>query len=284
VKPAWVLAVALAVCWSAPAAAYDPDAVRSPDPAPPADSSPVEVPSDVYRVTEAYRGDAVLRSGDVLSYLTLTRPVEADAYARVLGVAASGEASPWDSLAFNGRATLTDGRAIAGTFYENYFRDGDRLVPWSIVFFQDDRELLAGAATRPAPAVRSPARGTGSGEAHTMHSLRIGVDPSGGDRLLQSLEVARGQRFALRVNAQVDGQDAVLESWALISGTNDVSTPAGPRAADELLNVRWDRLPAPHAPWTLTLWARARVPGSNEGVIEGTGQIAIWIRAPALVE
>jgi hypothetical protein len=143
-RRAALLAIALALCTTSPAAGYDPDAVSpsEPNPAQPAPSEPtalqstystVSHPPDLYRVTDAYAGDTVLRTGNAISYTTLTTPVQADAYARVLGTVASGELSPWDSLAFNGRGALTDGRPIAGTFYENFIREGDRFLSWSVV-------------------------------------------------------------------------------------------------------------------------------------------------------
>src|SRR5207237_510736 len=98
-------------------------------------------------------------------------------YARVLGTVATGVESACDGAAFNGRSSLTDGRGVAGTYYESYIRTDGDFVPVSIVFFQDDAELarLAQESQR-ANAPRGP--GGSSGASTSPASAEIPIGPT----------------------------------------------------------------------------------------------------------
>ncbi|MHB8631777.1 MAG: hypothetical protein ACYC9W_07610, partial [Candidatus Limnocylindria bacterium] len=118
--------LALALGTARPVLAWDPygdeldagsePSVWTPEPA------PVAPPPGVYLVTETYAGDSVTRAGPVTTYSTETIHQSTGSYARVLESVGTGGASAYDGVAFNGRAALTDGRTVAGTYYENYVR------------------------------------------------------------------------------------------------------------------------------------------------------------------
>jgi hypothetical protein len=164
-----LLAATLAA--SSPACAWAPDAdvdhIDPPDGGgwvPTAE--PVAPPDGIYLVSETYVDDVVSHDGPVTSYSTETVHEITGSYARVLESVPTGAQSGYDGSAFNGRAALTDGRAVAGTYYENYIRTDDGFVAVSVVFFQDDLEIaraneVAAQAPappgRPAPAAEGPA-------------------------------------------------------------------------------------------------------------------------------
>src|SRR5207245_9076514 len=113
-------------------------------------------PPGISYVTDTYLADVVTVSGPLTSYTTTTVHESTGSYARVLDEVGTGTPSTFDGAAFNGRATLTDGRAVAGTYYENYVLTSDGFVPVSVVFFQDDAELARQrAANMPAPGASS---------------------------------------------------------------------------------------------------------------------------------
>ncbi|MDO8563083.1 MAG: hypothetical protein Q7S25_04485, partial [Candidatus Limnocylindria bacterium] len=116
-----------------------------------------EVPEGIYRVTETYVRDVVTVEGPLTTYETETVAWSPGSYARELETVSTGSASALDGAAFNGRLTLTDGRPVAGTFYENFVRTAAGFVPVSVVFFQDDAELRRmAAAPPPAPEPMPP--------------------------------------------------------------------------------------------------------------------------------
>ena len=173
------LALFLLFAWTTPAAAWDPYWVDRPweepvvfhepqeidhvwwwqdtawEPAPPPPPVPV-VPSGIYYVTEVYVADVVSVSGPVTTYSTATIADTPGTYARIADTVGTGAASSFDGAAFNGRATLTDGRQVAGTYYENFILSDGSFVPVSIVFFQDDSAIALAAARTPAPPTPSP--------------------------------------------------------------------------------------------------------------------------------
>src|SRR5688572_22003548 len=125
------------------------------EPAPPPPPVPV-VPAGIYYVTEVYVADIISVSGPVTTYSTTTIADTPGTYARVVDTVSTGASSAFDGAAFNGRATLGDGRAVAGTYYENFVLAGGAFVPVSIVFFQDD-SVTVGTPTPPAPTPAPPA-------------------------------------------------------------------------------------------------------------------------------
>lgn len=150
--------------WEEPAVPYEPEPIddvwwwqgSAVEPAPP---PPVPVvPAGIYYVTEVYVADVISVSGPVTTYSTTTIADTPGTYARVVDTVGTGVSSAFDGAAFNGRATFGDGRAVAGTYYENFVLAGGAFVPVSIVFFQDD-SITAGAPTptpAPTPAASAP--------------------------------------------------------------------------------------------------------------------------------
>lgn len=86
--------------------------------APPSDPVAFVVPPGLYYVTETYVGNVTLTTGPTTTYSTTTVHESTGTYARVVDTVPSGASSAFDGMAFNGRGTLGDGRALAGTYYE----------------------------------------------------------------------------------------------------------------------------------------------------------------------
>ncbi len=277
--------------------------VESPREPAPAIEDP-RAPDDVYRVTEVHVADVTTRKGDVIRYDSVARHEDTTSYARVLETVGTGTGSAYDGRAYNGRGTLTDGRRVGGTFYEFGDIEGDRFVARGVVFFQDDEEVVRQRGTAgPEPEARTagppdtPDRETPrapDAAREPLHELelappplpnvRIGVDPTGGSGLLRWLEVARGRRYALRVNAASDGQPVAMERWSLDSGTDDAPNPPGWHAPGDNLAGEWLRLAPPGTPWRLTLRVQVRVLDGSDRGITASDAIEIWVRSPALVE
>lgn len=222
-----LLAATIVLTAVAPAAAWDPEGTAARPTDPPATvpaavfplespgSAPFALPAGVYPVNDAYAGDVVWRDGPVTRYDTATVRGPTDAYARVLDTVAAGAPSVFDGAAFNGRSVRADGRPVAGTYYEGFFRGESGLIPFGIVFFQDDAERSADGADGPAA---TPSR----------------------------VEVLRGRRVALRLPGLPAG--AV---WRFVGGGEAVVLGALEGGPADPFVARWDRLPAPGASWTL---------------------------------
>ncbi len=301
------LALLLLAFSAAPALGYDPEARRSAERTPPSAAAPdlesVAGRWGLHRVTEPYVADRVTRTGDLTVYSTDTERKVTSTFAKELQTVSTGERSRLDGSSFNGRTALTTGEPVAGTYYENYVWASERFVAVSIVFFQDDSELARRLSReRPAPpesldpalppgAVSPPPDRTGDRERDSDRdrdqdaappTLVIGVDPTGGAALRQSLEVARGRRYALTVNVRAR-EPLVLEAWQLVAGIDDAANPAGWRPAAERLAGLWLRLPAPDTAWPLTLRVRVRRASSGASFV-AAGVVRIFVRAPAIVE
>ena len=294
-------AIVLAVAGPVDAVVSPEGAAGRPSRAPAAtrSSAPAQLPPGLYRVTDVYVADVVTRNGDLTTYTTATRRRLTDTYARVLEYVGTGVRSAYDGTAFNGRASLSDGSLVAGTYYQNFIFDGARYRPVSIVFFQDDSELARRrAATTPAPA-RTPTPTTATRlspsatprpvstlpaprntPTPTLGPITIGVDPSGGAAALSSIEVARGAGYALRVNIRGAG---TLLAWSLAAGVNDATNAAGWHHATELLNGQWLRLPRPDEAWVLILRVRV-APPFDAPPEEREGTVRVGVRSPAIVD
>lgn len=134
----------------APEPVWYPEPTWYPDPVWHAVPEPAPVvPQGLYLVTEVYVADVVSVAGPLTTYSTATVTETPGTYARVVDTVGTGTASAYDGSAFNGRTALDDGRAVAGTYYENFVLSNGEFVPVSIVFFQDDSALAA--AVPPAP-------------------------------------------------------------------------------------------------------------------------------------
>jgi hypothetical protein len=295
-----ILMVSLAM----PAAVTQPAAGRDPfnespdrEPRSPADSTfepaPVAPPPGVYLVTETYAGDSVTRIGPITTYSTETTHQTTGSYARVLESVSTGASSGYDGTAFNGRASLTDGRAVAGTYYENYVRTDGGFVPVSVVFFQDDLEIArasraaqrrpagpAAAAVPPAappPAVLADPRATGGigpvVERADPSPIAPGLIPLREPKPLsdRSIEVLRGRRTSISLSGQG------VRTWRLLSGEG-VALGALAGTVDDPFVARWDRLPSPGATWVVR-FVVDRVDGTSGELV-----VLVAVRAPGLVE
>jgi hypothetical protein len=274
---------------------------------------PLAPPDGVYLVTETYVDDIVIREGPVTTYATETIDRITGSYARVLETVATGAGSGFDGAAFNGRAALTDGRAVAGTYYENYIRTEDGFVAVSIVFFQDDVEIARArreaAAVRPAaPAERTPAApGAGPVGAGPIDVAPRGVIdpvvdepaprpserpadpvvPIGPDAKVlpvplpdRAIEVLRARRTRISFADPVDRTDGVraaVTGWRFVAGEGIALGPVRGGAGDPFM-VRWDRLAAPGSAWVL----RFRLDLADGSTREQA--IRVSVRAPGLVE
>ena len=300
-----------------PAFAWDPDQVDpiDPGPAPGAwtpEPAPVPPPPGIYLVTDTYAGDSITRAGDVTTYSTETVHEITGSYARVLDTVGTGTSSTYDGAAFNGRAVMTDGRAVAGTYYENYVPTDSGFVAVSIVFFQDDSEVArASRAAWPQPGPSAvPVAGPGSGP-----SAPAGASPSfdafplpsvGGVRGLPGVPVGGavapgidqgaappGSAFrpappsaplpdrsievlrGRRTVLSFDGPDVL--AWRLVSGE---CVPLGPLAGGpaDPFTGRWDRLASPGESW-VTRFAIGYADGITRELV-----VRVAVRAPGLVE
>ena len=251
--------------------------------------APVAPPPGIYLVTDTYAGDSVTRSGPLTTYTTETVHETTGSYARVLETVGTGGSSSYDGAAFNGRAALTDGRSVAGTYYENYIWSDVGFVPVSIVFFQDDSEVAreqSRVRVEPSPVVaaqRSPAPSSTSGPAATVTT----PPPTGGDPapavptpspvrpsvLLpdRSIEVLRGRRTAI----SFAGDD--VRSWRFLSGEGVALGVLAGSAGDSFI-ARWDVLAPAGATWVVRFLVGYADGTSHERVLR------VAVRAPGLVE
>jgi hypothetical protein len=263
--------------------APEPPASWTPEPAPVAPSS------GIYLVTDTWAGDTVTTAGAVTTYSTDTVHQTTGSYARILDIVGTGGSSAFDGAAFNGRASLTDGRSVAGTYYESYVLTDGGFVPVGVVFFQDDSEIaraMREAAARPAPAPSSPVaavvlpgrRATGATGAITPIIDRERPLPSLPPRprpsvLLQdrTVEVLRGRRTTVSLSG------ADVHGWRFLSG-EAVALGALAGAPGEPFVARWDRLAPPNATWVIRFLIDYADGTSHELALR------VAVRAPGLVE
>lgn len=263
-------------------------------PPPPAwtpEPAPVVPPPGIYLVTETYAGDSVSQIGAVTTYSTDTVHEITGSYARVLESVGTGGSSAYDGTAFNGRASLTDGRSVAGTYYENFIQSGGAFIPVSVVFFQDDSEIAsAAAAARPQPVVApapqpapvlapmpSPAQATPAPPVVIEREVpapvapaRPAVTPS---TLLadRSIEVLRARRTSL----SFAGAD--VRGWRFLSG-DCVSLGAVSGTPTDPFVARWDRLAPLGTTWVVRFLVDYADGTSHELIVR------VAVRAPGLVE
>jgi hypothetical protein len=296
-------ALALVLLESSPALAWDPFRERTEQPAAAEDPDPapfVAPPPGVYYVTDTYVADVVASNGPLTTYSTITVHESTGSYARVLETVGTGAPSAYDGSAFNGRRSLADGRAVAGTYYQNYVLiDGD-FVPVSIVFFQDDAELARILAERtPLPSALPVAAGPSSVAARPIAtpccpSPRAGPTPApthGPARPIQpgvsllpvsaplrSVEVLRGRAVALWLRAFVDGREMPVTSWTLLSGDpGDAVATSGSGAVP--FRTAWLRLAPAGAAYDLLFRLDVDTP---DGRRSAEATIAVAVRSPAL--
>lgn len=240
------------------------------------DAAPVSPPAGIYLVIDTYAGDSVTHSGALTTYSTETVHETTGSYARVLESVVTGGSSSYDGVAFNGRASLTDGRAVAGTYYENYVRMDGGFVPVSVVFFQDDTEIAReiARASRTAP---TPARPGTAGTAPTVDRdepspVRSVAQPRPSTLLAdRSIEVLRGRRITLPLT----GPD--VRAWRFGSGEAVALGPLSGSGAEPFV-ARWDRLAPPNGAWVVRFLIDYADGSSHELALRVT------VRAPGLVE
>lgn len=315
--------VILIMSVASPAAACDPywdgcwwwwdEPVWQPAPEP----APL-VPDGLYLVTEVYVADVVSVAGPLTTYSTATVADTPGTYARVLDTVSTGTASAYDGSAFNGRTVLEDGRAVAGTYYENFVLSDGEFVPVSVVFFQDDSALVAAAqpASPPTPVATSapvPVTGTPLPRTPTARSaapveiptevaridplvepalaaeppppqggtplIRAGISASPLGEVRSEIEVLRGRAIPLWIHAAVDGVPHPVASWRIRSGEH---TALGPSSGDgdDALSARWDVVTPPGVAWSLGFDVTVVIAGVRHSSF---GEIAVVVRSPALI-
>lgn len=257
------------------------------------------VPAGLYLVTDIYAGDVVTTTGGTTTYATLTVSASPGTFARVIDSVATGEASAYDGRSFNGRAILSDGRLVAGTYYETFVLTASGYVPVNIVFFQSDSETRQAAAS-PAPsagptavpvtATSAPpppaptAMPTATPFIATPTSAPVSPITAAGVALgptapvLASIEVLRGRLVQLYPRAFVDGRPVAVRSWRLVAGTVDLASPLA--GADGPCGVSWLRLAPVGTAWNLHFEVTT---DSAPGLVL-IASIAVAVRSPALLE
>lgn len=332
------LSVALALALATPAAAWDPfwddswweEPVVSHEPAPidevwwwqepawePAPPPPpvAVAPSGIYYVTEVYVADIVTVSGPLTTYATATIADTPGTYARVADTVGTGGWSPFDGAAFNGRASLGDGRQVAGTYYENFVISNGSFVPVSVVFFQDDADLAATPAPTPTPAplptptpasVPTPAPALAASPRPTSTTaplatpaaapvpvapptappsvrripvLRPGIASSPLGDAAFSVEVLRARAIVLWLRAVADGVTVPVSTWQVVAGEH-TALGALSGGGDEPFRARWDAVTRPGTSWFLRVAVTVVVDGIS---YPATGDVAVVVRSPALV-
>jgi hypothetical protein len=258
------------------------------------------VPAGLYYVTDTYAGDVISTSGLTTTYSTSTVHESPGTYARVIDTVGTGAASAFDGSSFNGRGALTDGRALAGTYYENFVLTSTGYVPVSIVFFQDDDESRRrGSVPSPSPApsltsattaaagnlVAAPGVATPAPSfkpitpvAPVAPRLRAGVALALDGPTLDSAEVLRGRLVHFWPRAFANGAAVPIRSWRLLSAQPDrVSGTAG---SIEPLAAQWIQMPGAGVRWSLRFEIFTELAPTER--LEA--QISITVRSPALID
>jgi hypothetical protein len=248
----------------------------------------------------------VATSGVTTTYSTTTVHESTGTYARVIDTVYTGASSAFDGSAFNGRGALTDGRALAGTYYENFVLTAAGYVPVSIVFFQDDSESKRrGSAPSPSPAPSAPTATwapaatwvPGGGPvaprgavtpgpsfkpatpiAPAAPKLRAGVALAPDGATLDSAEVLRGRLVHFWPRAFANDVAVPIRSWRLLSAQPDrISANSG---NIEPLAAQWIQMPDPGVRWSL----RFEIFTEFAPTERLEAQITIAVRSPALID
>jgi hypothetical protein len=306
--PALIAAITLLVCSAARAREpFEDEWSPFPPPVTPApDPHPFVVPDGLYYVTDTYVSDVTTVSGPTTSYETATVHESTGSYARVLDTVETGGASAFDGAAFNGRRTLTDGRALAGTYYENFVLTASGYVPVSVVFFQDDSETRRGETAspppppttvpRPTPVPGATSRPSGPSVssrdlstptptskvqvplAPVGRTLRAGIALAADGPTLTSAEVLRGRLIHFWPRAFANEVAVPIRSWRLVSAHPDhISSESG---GAEPLAAQWIQMPAAGVRW----WLRFEVVTELAPTERLEAQISIILRSPALID
>lgn len=298
------LVMAIALLSGASADAREPFENESPpfppQPAPAPDPVAFVVPAGLYYVTDTYVADVVATSDATTTYSTTTVHESTGTYARVIDAVDTGASSAFDGIAFNGRGALTDGRALAGTYYENFVVTSSGYVPVSIVFFQDDSETRRReAAASPAQATTSPAATPGPAVASAAPRsvtapgpsfkpqtpvtpvaprLRAGIALAPDGPTLASAELLRGRLIHFWPRAFANDVAVPIRSWRLVSAQPDhISAVSG---GVEPLAAQWIEMPARGVRWSLRFEIFTEMAPTQRLEAE----ISITLRSPALID
>jgi hypothetical protein len=299
-----ILATAFTLLSSMYANARDPfgDEPRSLPPIVERSADPVAfvVPAGLYYVTDTYVGDVVATNGGTTTYSTTTVHESTGTYARAIDTVDTGASSAFDGTSFNGRGALTDGRALAGTYYENFVLTTSGYVPVSIVFFQDDAESRRKAAPpslSPAPSVPAATSAPEGGAlasrgavtpvpsfkpttpiAPAAPKLRVGVALAPDGATLGSAEVLRGRLVHFWPRAFANDVAVPIRSWRLLSAQPDrISATSGDI---EPFAAQWIQMPASGVRWSLRFEIFTQL--APREPLEA--QISINVRSPALID
>jgi hypothetical protein len=302
-KRAALLAITIVLASGTSANAREPfENERSPFPppvAPSPDPLAFVVPAGLYYVTDTYVADVVATTDAITTYSTTTVHESTGTYARAIDSVDTGASSAFDGMAFNGRAALTDGRALAGTYYENFALTAHGYVPVSIVFFQDDSETRRREAASPippttnTPTISAPAVAPAASRsviapvpslkpqtpiAPIGLTLRAGIALAPIGPTLASAEVLRGRRIQFWPRAFANDVAVPIRSWRLLSAQPDhISADSG---SVEPLAAQWIRMPALGVRWLLRFEIFTELAPTER--LEA--QISITLRSPALIE
>jgi hypothetical protein len=308
-KRATALAMAIVLTYGISAAAREPfenEGLPFPPPVEP-DPDPVAfvVPAGLYFVTDTYVADVVTTNDATTTYSTMTEHESTGTFARVIDSVDTGASSLFDGWAFNGRGALTDGRALAGTYYENFVLTADGYVAVSIVFFQDDSEtkrretasappsatptpsstasraLASGAppnAATPSASTPAPSVKPQGPIAPASPTLRAGIALAADGPVLASAEVLRGRLIRFWPRAFANDVAVPIRSWRLLSAQPDYVSVASGGA--EPLAAQWIQMTAPGVRLTLRFEVVPEL-APNERL---QAQISITLRSPALVD
>jgi hypothetical protein len=211
----------------------------------------------------------------------------------------TGASSAFDGTAFNGRGALTNGQALAGTYYENFVLTADGFVPVSIVFFQDDSETRrsqavsslapdkrATAASVTAVTVPQPRDGISlppSTREQTpiepaAPTLRAAISLASDGPTLASAEVLRGRVVQFWPRVFANNVAVPIRSWRLVSAQPDhISASTG---TTQPLVAQWIRMPAPGVSWSL----RFEIFSESRPSERLEAEISVTLRSPALVD
>lgn len=301
-KRATALTLAIVVALGVSASAREPvenEWQPFPPPNAPVDPVPFVVPPGLYFVTDTYVADVIATSDVTTTYSTTTVHESTGSFARVVDSVDTGATSAFDGRAFNGRGALTDGRSLAGTYYENFVLTADGYVPVSIVFFQDDSETRRRAsassqAATPTPSTTGPRAVESVAPRNTVTPapsfrpqapvppapliLRAGIALASDGPTLASAEVLRGRLIQFWPRVFANGASVPVRSWRLLSAQPDyVSATAG---RWEPLAAEWIRMPAPSVSWSL----RFEIFAEQAPTERLEAEISITVRSPAVVD
>jgi hypothetical protein len=268
-------------------------------PAPPApDPVAFVVPSGLYYVTDTYVADVIATSDSTTTYSTTTVHESTGTYARVIDSVDTGASSPFDGMAFNGRGALTNGQALAGTYYENFVLTAGGYVPVNIVFFQDDSETKRRQAvssptvapkptaspvpvvmtTQPRDAIARPSTMPQASIRPAPRIVRTGVSLSPDGPTLASAEVLRGRLVQFWPRVFIDNVNVPIRSWRLLSAQPDhISAGTG---STQPFAAQWIRMPLPGVSWSLRFEIYSEVTPTERLEAE----ISVTLRSPALVD